>query len=172
MRKTHQDNAPDLHVHSNFSILDGQGSPKDIVRRAVELGWRSAALTELPDRIRAKIEVVSNGCWLWRGWVEERRPGKLSYGKVWWEGTMRYAHRIVFQLLVGEVPSGQQLDHLCGEPSCVNPAHLEPVTAKENTRRGNTGQNMVAKIKCFCGECPTCRSRAAMRRYRAKNATK
>jgi DNA polymerase III subunit alpha len=46
LRKNLSDNAPDLHVHSTFSILDGQGTPAQIVERVKELGWRSAALTE------------------------------------------------------------------------------------------------------------------------------
>jgi hypothetical protein len=84
---------------------------------------------------------------------------------------MRYAHRVVYEILVGPIPSGLQLDHICSVPWCVNPDHLEPVTAKENTRRGSTGQNMVAKISCHCGECKVCRGREATRRHRAKKVS-
>lgn len=129
-------------------------------------------VAELPQRIADKITVSDNGCWLWAGWTEKRAPGKLCYGKVWWEGTMRYAHRVTYILLVGPIPEGKHLDHVkardCQGASCVNPAHLEPVTPAENTRRGNTGQNMVARITCHCGKCPTCKGREYMRRHRER----
>lgn len=125
-------------------------------------------MDNLPQRILNKIHVAESGCWLWLGWTEKREPGKLSYGKVWWDGKMRIAHRVIYILLVGEIPPGKQIDHLCRNPSCVNPEHMEPVTAKENVRRGNTGQNMVERITCFCGECKTCRQREYQRKHRAK----
>jgi hypothetical protein len=127
----------------------------------------------LPPRIEAKI-IRKGGCWLWQGWTEKRAPRKLSYGKVWWEGTMRYAHRVIYTLVIGPIPEGMQLDHVkergCIGPPCVNPFHMEPVTAKENVKRGNTGQNMVARITCHCGSCSTCKGRMYMRRHRAKRA--
>jgi DNA polymerase-3 subunit alpha len=46
MRKSRLTNVPDFHVHSHFSILDGQGTPKQVVERAKELGWGAACLTE------------------------------------------------------------------------------------------------------------------------------
>ncbi|MFF4531456.1 HNH endonuclease signature motif containing protein [Streptomyces sp. NPDC001407] len=48
---------------------------------------------------------------------------------------MTYAHRTAYSLMVGEVPDGLQIDHLCRNALCVNPAHLEPVTPSENIRR-------------------------------------
>lgn len=122
-------------------------------------------MKSLPARIANKIEIADNGCWLWLGWTEKKENGKLDYGKVWWNGTMRYAHRIVYTLIVGEIPVGTELDHLCRTPSCVNPAHLEPVTPLENVKRRRPAQ---ITLKCECGECKTCRDREAMRRYRAR----
>lgn len=120
---------------------------------------------DLPKRIRTKIEIVKNGCWLWQGWCEKKQGGKLDYGKVWWDGTMRYTHRVVYTILIGEIPEGLELDHKCAVPSCVNPAHLEPVTPLENVKRRRAAS---ITLKCECGNCKTCYSRLAMRKHRAK----
>lgn len=69
-------------------------------------------------------------CWLWVG------PVSNGYGVV---TTTEYgktkAHRLAYELLVGKVPDGLDLDHLCRVRRCVNPAHVEPVTRAENLRR-------------------------------------
>lgn len=74
-----------------------------------------------------------DGHWRWSGPVTPSggRHGGGGYGK--YAGTV--AHRIAYELIVGPVPEGLQLDHLCGLRNCVNPAHLEPVTPQENTLR-------------------------------------
>lgn len=69
-------------------------------------------------------------CWLWRGALNNRGYGRLT------RGGHVYAHRYVYELERGPIPTGMQLDHLCRTPACVNPAHLEPVTGTENVRRG------------------------------------
>jgi hypothetical protein len=84
----------------------------------------------LPSRFWAKVDVGGNGCWLWTA-------GKLrGYGNYSHEGRTAKAHRVAYQALVAPVPAGLALDHLCRNPSCVNPAHLEPVTWQTNIHRG------------------------------------
>lgn len=86
----------------------------------------------LPPRIAGKIRVdPGSGCWLWQAAL-----GGDGYGRAWMPGgTGGMAHRVVYELLAGKIPSGLHLDHICGVRHCVNPDHLEPVTWKENNRR-------------------------------------
>jgi HNH endonuclease len=83
----------------------------------------------LINRISQKIR-KSSECWDWTGYV-----AKDGYGSVWLKGKPVQAHIAVYSLLIGEVPAGLQLDHLCRNRGCVNPKHLEPVSKKENQRR-------------------------------------
>ena len=77
------------------------------------------------------VEADENGCWIWQA---SKRPN--GYGQVRVAGRNMLAHRWAYELLVGPIPDGLVLDHLCRVIACVNPAHLEPVTQRENTLRG------------------------------------
>lgn len=70
-------------------------------------------------------------CWLWIG---EQKPN--GYGVIRIKERNVYAHRFGYELNVGPIPAGMQLDHLCRVRNCVNPAHLEPVAQRENILRG------------------------------------
>lgn len=86
----------------------------------------------LPARIAIRIAIDSDtGCWNWTGSCQPNGYGRSSVGSTKW-----LAHRLVYTLLVGEIPCGLDLDHLCRNRRCVNPEHLEPVTRKINLLRG------------------------------------
>ena len=89
----------------------------------------------LSERIARKVCVDEFGCWEWVGSTSESR-GRRHYGILWVGGKNKKAHRVVYEELVGPIPEGLTLDHLCKNTICVNPSHLGPVTIAENILRG------------------------------------
>lgn len=73
-------------------------------------------------------------CWEWVGSRSQDGYGVVTIRDPRKVG--RYAHRVVYEALVGPIPEGLTIDHLCRNRGCVNPDHLEPVTVRENTLRG------------------------------------
>jgi len=71
-------------------------------------------------------------------------PSAEGYGTFYLDGRSQKAHRVAYELLVGPIPEGLTLDHLCRVRHCVNPDHLEPVTRLENWRRG-TGPSAASR---------------------------
>lgn len=85
----------------------------------------------LIDRVAEKIDFTDD-CWIWTACRDEK-----NYGRIGVNGKSKYAHRVLYELIVDQVSSGLELDHLCRNPPCVNPDHLEPVTHKINSLRGD-----------------------------------
>lgn len=109
------------------------------------------------------------GCWPWLGYLQPS-AGYGMHGR-------RLAHRVAYELAVGPIPQGLELDHLCRNRGCVNPAHLEPVTHRTNALRGEgVGARNARMSGCPCGRpydlvdggkrrCRPCR-------YRQQNAAR
>lgn len=123
-------------------------------------------------------------CWIWQG-----RPSREGYGRIGLDGgrhaPVMLVHRFVYELLVGPIPDGLTLDHLCRVRLCVNPAHLEPVTRGENVMRGvGFAPENARKTHCPHGHeydvantwispkgyrnCRACNREKARRRHRAR----
>ncbi|WP_443055402.1 HNH endonuclease signature motif containing protein [Streptomyces sp. ISBFB 2968] len=145
---------------------------------------KSGALPLLPRptleaKLFSRIMEDETGCWLWTG----VHVG-TGYGQVDVNGCKRPAHRVVYEFLIGDIPEGLDLDHLCRVRLCVNPWHLDPVTRKINIIRGDAPRLQRAKTHCphgheydevntiwyqgrrFCRECKLRRQREANRRKR------
>ena len=79
----------------------------------------------------------TDGCWEWTG----AKDGD-GYGHLTIAGRVVGAHRFAYELLVGPIPEGLEIDHLCRNRACVKPADLEPVTRAENLRRAREARVM------------------------------
>ena len=112
--------------------------------------WNAGVM--LPDRIQDKIMPVVDGCWLWNGGLSTS-----GYGTVYHNGRTRRAHRVIWEMRVGEVPGGLEFDHLCRVRCCVNPDHLELVTRSENIRR-DTNHCSEHTDRMKDGRCRVCRN--------------
>ncbi len=92
-----------------------------------------------------------NGCWLWT-----RAKTGAGYGAFSIGGRQHKAYRVIYTLLRGSIEPGLHMDHLCRNPACVNPDHLEPVTPKVNMLRGVSIQARNAvKPHCMRGHAFT-----------------
>ncbi len=141
------------------------------------------SLAESAERFWAKVDKTHGHgphgfCWLWTA-----NTMSNGYGQFKLSGRGRGAHRIAYELLVESIPAGLQVDHLCRVRNCVNPAHLEPVSCRENVRRGRGADYQRSKTHCPTGHeyaganlyrtadgsrrCRRCNSNKVLARYYA-----
>jgi hypothetical protein len=114
--------------------------------------WLRTGSTVRPETTEERfwLKVDRRGpdeCWPWLGAGAKVRFG---YGLFKWAGRVQPAHRASYEINVGPIPTGLYLDHLCRNPNCVNPAHLEPVTNEENLRRGRPNPAAINALKTHC----------------------
>jgi HNH endonuclease len=103
-------------------------------------GWNDQ-LGMSAERFWSKVDRTAT-CWLWTG-----RTDRKGYGRVGFHRRQYLAHVFAYMLLVGSVPSGLELDHLCRVTSCVRPDHLEAVPHVENVRRGRAAKLTIEKAR-------------------------
>ena len=112
--------------------------------------WRANEITGVDfadvSRFLAKRIVLPDGCWQWTAY-----RNKAGYGVFGLKGKVPLAHRFAYIVFRGPIDPSMQLDHLCRNPGCCNPNHLEIVTNLENSKRGRTGLAMKNKTVCKNG---------------------
>jgi len=132
------------------------------------------------DRFWKKVDIQDvESCWNWTGSLMSKGYGQFSVGPRVGHKNLR-AHRVAYELTAGTIPSGMDLDHLCRNRRCVNPAHLEPVSASVNNKRAGAARTHcarghametgnIAKGRNGTKECRACRLQRK-RAYRARTA--
>lgn len=119
-------------------------------RLLCQLSYRGSDAVPILGRAARHIEGDPSGCWLWTGAIQTNGYGSTGIPG---SGRTALAHRYVYELLVGPIPEGLTIDHLCRLRHCVNPAHLEPVTMAENLRRARV--LIPPKARCKRGHDTT-----------------
>ncbi len=97
------------------------------------------------ERFWDKVE-VTDSCW---NWIGAHEP--LGYGRFRVQGKLMLSHRFAYELLIDHITVPLELDHLCRNTRCVNPAHLDPVSHTENVRRGIAGNEYTSLTHCKYG---------------------
>jgi hypothetical protein len=116
------------------------------LRRSGALGHK--APLPLLDRLMARVRVDPDGCWIWTGNQSDDGYGRIGIS----HNVSVRAHRAVYRELVGPIPDGLVIDHLCRVLLCVNPEHLDVVDSVENSRRGNGPQAHALRTnRCIRG---------------------
>lgn len=137
----------------------------------------------MTDRFWRKVKFRSDDCWEWMAYRNQTGYGRIQVSSK--PKRQVVAHRVAYERLIGPIPVGLTLDHLCRNRWCVNPKHLEPVTHRENTRRSPIAPAAInaRKERCprghiydrnlgptwrACSICLRANARLRQRRYRAR----
>lgn len=129
------------------------------------------------ERFHHLLAEDPNGCWNWQGKLDAQGYGRFTAST----GRTLQAHRWSYEHHIGDIPLGFEVDHLCGRPCCVNPLHLQAISADDHLQR-----TVERRTTCKAGHnyddantridgngrrwCRTC-DRERQRRHRGKGTT-
>lgn len=128
-----------------YTPCPGCGKPKATASKTCGPCYHAARVRPMEERFWEKVE-WSEGCWRWTG-ATAKGYGKFSVSK---SLPPQIAPRVAYEMVVGTIPTGFVIDHLCRNPICVNPAHLEPVSPRLNVLRSP----LEAGNRAFRTHCP------------------
>lgn len=100
---------------------------------------RAARKPTLSERFWSKVR-VTHECWLWIAGLDH-----YGYGQFHLDRKVVKAHRLAYELVIGPIPVGLDIDHVCRVRRCVNPWHMELVTRGENVRRGLKHRHLIGR---------------------------
>lgn len=100
------------------------------------------------SRFWSKVQ-QSNDCWVWTAGKTVAGYGRFSIGRRGNGSAWDYSHRLSYVMMIADIPEGMVLDHLCRNPACVNPYHLDLVTHQVNILRGE-GLAALNAVKTHC----------------------
>ena len=131
------------------------------------------------ENIVARLQQTETGCLIWPGKYRVKGYAMVGYG-----GKLRRLHKLLYEHLIGPIPDGLVLDHLCRTRDCGNVQHLEVVTIKENAHRGiectkercrhghlRTPENTIVVKRTGWKQCRTCKNDQQRIRQRIAAAT-
>jgi hypothetical protein len=96
------------------------------------------------ERFLQRVVKSDDGCWTWDG-----AHTAAGYAESWNGVRPVFAHRVAHEMWIGPIPDGYEVDHLCRNPSCINPEHLEAVPGRVNNLRSNSAGAVNAR-KTHC----------------------
>jgi hypothetical protein len=138
------------------ALLGGSRTVIALRAKASSLGLRrpspdinnAAYVAKAAHRLFNKVHINPvTKCWEWTGFKDENGYGRFGFGG---GGKTESAHRMSFWLYYRHWPA-EHTDHLCRNPGCISPFHLEAVSPGENVRRGNVGKHLAARTHCYYG---------------------
>ncbi len=137
----------DLKDAITYQTNMSPSNKKGMVKRKVKGVYNGRGLSDIERLKHYYNELSPKKCWNWKGGIDSK-----GYGRFYYKGNTRPAHRIAYILLVGKFPEELTVDHLCKNTKCINPSHMEVVTQSVNTLRSNNPMALNArKTHCFKG---------------------
>lgn len=108
------------------------------------------------ERFWSKVQepfCTHNDCWMWTSGLDDDGYGFFSIGSLRTKKRTVRAHRWAYEFCNGPIPEKQVIDHLCRNRACVNPAHLRPVTSRQNALENSIGVAAANAQKIHCSRC-------------------